>query len=182
MFHHSLLLYVPLLGALVWAAIEDIRCRRIRNELTFALVLTGLIQSFLPMHTVTPLWSLAGLGVGFGLTFLLFALGALGGGDVKLLSGIGAWVGPWLAFEIFVLEAIVGLLVVIAQSIKQRRVKTLIRNSTVLTLNLVHANELGMDHVTETGQSSRSVDKPLPYAVPVLVATIVVVGRAGMGL
>jgi prepilin peptidase CpaA len=32
--------------------------------------------------------------IGFLPFFILFALGAMGAGDVKLLAGLGAWLGP----------------------------------------------------------------------------------------
>jgi hypothetical protein len=43
-------------------------------------------------------------------------------------------------------------------------------------VNLVHVRDVGLEHATATGKSSQSVDKPLPYAVPVLlaVATILI--------
>ncbi len=176
-------LYVPLLLALGYAAIVDARTRKIRNYLTFTLVLTGLAQSFFPAHTTTPVMAIAGFGVGFGLTFLLFAMGALGGGDVKLLSGVGAWLGPWPTLQVFMAAAIVGLIIVLFQSMKQKRLGTLFRNSAVLTINIVHAADVGVDHVAQTGKECRSVDRPLPYAVPVLIATVFVLAlNSGMGL
>jgi prepilin peptidase CpaA len=176
------LLYIPLLAALVYAAIQDALTRRIRNYLTFTLMLTGLAQSFFPAHTVTPAMAFAGFGAGFALTFLLFAMGALGGGDVKLLSGVGAWLGPVAVLQVFLVAAIVGLIIVLVQSMKQKRLLTLFRNSAMLTINIVHASDVGIDHVSATGKSCRSVDKPLPYAVPVLVATVLVLVYSGMGL
>ncbi len=174
-------LYIPLLGALLFAAIQDARTRKIRNYLTFTLLLAGLAQSFFPLHTVSPSMSLAGFGVGFALTFILFAMGALGGGDVKLLSGVGAWIGPVPVLEVFMVAAIVGLIIVLIQSMKQRRLLMLFRNSAMLAINVVHAGDVGLAHVSETGKSCRSVDKPLPYAVPILVATVLVL-VFGMGL
>jgi prepilin peptidase CpaA len=171
---HSLLLFIPLLAALLWAAIGDIRSRRIRNELTFSLLLCGLLQSFFAFHTVSPWYSLAGFGVGFGLTFVLFVMGAIGGGDVKLLAAIGAWVGPVAIFLIFAAEAVIGLFIVLFQSYRQKRLALLFRNSAVLAINVVHAQEVGLDHISDTGKESRSIDRPLPYAVPVLAATVLV--------
>ena len=63
-----------MVGLLAWATVVDVRSRRIPNWLTGALLLSGLAQSFLASHTVTPLQSLLGLLAGFGLTFVLFAL------------------------------------------------------------------------------------------------------------
>src|SRR5437660_12751750 len=118
---HSLLMYVPLVAALFWAAMQDVRTRRIRNELTFSLLLAGWVQGFLAWHTVTPGAAFAGMGVGFGLTFIMFAMGAIGGGDVKLMAAVGAWMGPFDALRVFAAAAIVGLVVVLFQSFRQRR-------------------------------------------------------------
>ena len=46
------------------------------------------------MRTVGPLASATGLLTGFALSFALFAIGAMCGGDVKIMAGVGAWVGP----------------------------------------------------------------------------------------
>jgi len=171
---HSLLLFAPLLAALAWAALYDILYRRIRNELTFSLLLCGLIQSFFTLHTVGPWYAFGGFAIGFGLTFVLFVMGAIGAGDVKLLAAIGAWVGPVPIFLIFAAEAIIGLVIVLYQSARQKRLALLVRNSAVLAINVYHAQQVGLDHISDTGQQSRSIDRPLPYAVPVLAATVLV--------
>jgi prepilin peptidase CpaA len=167
-----LLPFVPLLAMLTWAAIEDLRTRRIRNWLTFSLVLSGIAQSLMGSGTVTIGSSLAGCAVGFGLPLVLFALGAIGGGDVKLLAGVGAWVGAGAVFEVFCAAAVVGMVIVLAQACAQGRLRVLSRNSAVLAMNLVHIGDVGVAHTTATGKSSRSVEKPLPYAVPVLIAVV----------
>jgi prepilin peptidase CpaA len=170
---YQLSMALPVLGLLVWAAMQDLHSRRIYNWLTFTLILSGIVQSVAFSGALcTPLGSVLGLGVGFALPFLLFALGALGGGDVKLLAGVGAWFGPVAAFQVFMLAAIVGMVMVIAQALAQRRGKVLLRNSAVLAVNLAHLNEVGLDHAKATGQSCRSIDRPLPYAVPVLIAVL----------
>src|SRR5881628_1637853 len=102
---HPVLPLVPLLAMLTWAAVEDFRSRRIRNWLTFSMVLTGIEQSFIGPSPVTPGHALLGWLVGASLPLVLFVLGAVGGGDVKLLAGVGAWLGPWAAFEVFCAEA-----------------------------------------------------------------------------
>ena len=168
----------PLFAMLSWAAVGDIRDRRIRNWLTLSIALTGLAQSFAPAHTVSPLASVTGLAAGFALTFVLFALGALGGGDVKLLAGIGAWLGPGPVLAVFAIEAIAGMVIVLVQAAWQGRLRVLFRNSALVAVNLAHLNELGVEHVTATGRSSRSVDRPLPYAVPVFIAVLIVTAHS----
>jgi prepilin peptidase CpaA len=174
---HRLLSLAPLMALLLWAAIEDLRARRIRNWLTFSLIFSGLILSFIGHGAISPGAAGLGLLVGFALPFTLFVLGALGGGDVKLLAGVGAWVGPAGAFEVFCAAAVIGLIIVLAQATAQGRLRTLSRNSAVLAINLVHVGDVGLEHASATGKSFRSIDKPLPYAVPVLLAvTLLILG------
>jgi prepilin peptidase CpaA len=171
---YGLLMAAPAVAMLLIAAATDLRDRRIPNWLTFSLILSGVAQSIaFPGVVTTPWESLGGFGVGFALTFALFAMGAVGGGDVKLLAGLGAWFGPLAAFQLFCVEAVVGMVIVLAQAAAQGRTRTLLRNSAVLAVNLAHVGDVGVAHVKATGQSSRSVERPLPYAVPVLVALLI---------
>jgi len=173
----NLLPLLPMLALVFWAAIQDVRTRKIRNWLTLCLAWGGIVSSFAGGGAgVTPLQSALGLLAGFSLPFVLFAMGALGGGDVKLFAGVGAWLGPLAVVQVFVVAALVGLAIVLSQSIAQRRLQTLMRNSTVLVLSFWHAQgDGGIAAASETGKGMRSVDRPLPYAVPILAATLLVV-------
>ena len=183
---YNLLSMLPMLALLTWAAVQDLRTRRIRNWLTLCLAWGGIVSSFIaPRHAgaITPAQAALGLLVGFALPFVLFAMGALGGGDVKLFAGVGAWLGALGVLQVFLVATLVGLVIVLLQSIAQRRLATLFRNSTVLVLSLWQAgNDAGMGGLSaaaETGKACRSVDRPLPYAVPILAAALLVVLYGG---
>jgi prepilin peptidase CpaA len=169
---------LPVLGLLAWAAAEDFRTRRIRNWLTGTLTIAGILHSYIAVGGIPPAQAWLGLAAGFALMFPQFALRALRGGDVKLMAGIGAWFGPVGVLKIFVIQAIVGLVIVLVQCTWQGKLIALFRNSAVLAVNLVHISDLGARHVIETGRSFRSIDRPLPYAVPVLAATLIVVAMS----
>ena len=175
---HGVLVCVPMLALLALAATVDMRSRRIPNWLTFTLVLSGLGVNFMGLGPASGSQALCGFAVGLALPLVLFLLGALGGGDVKLLAGIGSWMGPECVLKVFAIAAIVGAVIVLTQAIAQRRGKVLLRNSAVLAMNLAHVGDVGVDHVRETGRASRSVDRPLPYAVPVLIAMAILIGRS----
>ena len=173
---YTLLMSVPVIAFLAVAAVIDWRTRRIPNWLTFSLVISGLAQSWMPQAVVGPWSSLAGLATGVALTVMMYVVRALGAGDVKLLAGIGAWFGPQAALAVFCVEAIVGMVMAIAQATHEGKAKLLFKNSALIAVNLAHVNEVGLEHVKQTGQSCRSIERPLPYAVPVLVAVIILFG------
>jgi len=107
-----------LFTGLLVAAVIDLEEGLIPNGLTLGLALIGFAASLLPFG-LDPLDSLFGILVGGGFLLLFALLGrlifkreALGGGDLKLLAAIGAFVGWKLvllaAFIGVVLGAIVG--------------------------------------------------------------------------
>jgi prepilin peptidase CpaA len=171
--------FAPLLALLCWAAVVDLRERRIPNWLNLLLILSGVAQSLIPGHWLTPAQSLLGLFAAALVPFLLFALGAMGAGDVKLMAGIGAWLGPGPGIAVLIVEKVIGLTIVLLQAASERRMGVLLRNSAVVVVNLLHVKEVGLEHATQTGRACRSVARPLPFAVPVLMAVVLVLWRLG---
>jgi len=170
----------PLMLMLAVAALVDARHRRLPNWLTITLMLSGLMQSFTYLHMARPSMAVLGIVAGFGLMLGQFVLGGVGGGDVKLMMGVGAWLGPIPLVAIFAGTSVVGLIIVVVQAVWQRRLKVLLHNCATVLVNLVNLRHVGMDHAIATGKLCRSVDRPLPYAVPVLLATLLVAGLQGL--
>jgi prepilin peptidase CpaA len=173
----GLLMCVPMLGLLTWAAAVDLRARRIPNWITFSLMLAGFAQSFTWARTVGPVDALLGFLTGFGLTFILYGLGGMGGGDVKLLAGLGAWFGPLPTVVLFAAESIIGMLFVLAQAAREGRLTRLFQNSTVIAMSLASAADAaGLEQAAETGKAVSSPGR-LPYAVPLFFATCLMLAR-----
>jgi prepilin peptidase CpaA len=166
----------PFLLCLCTAAVTDILWRRIPNWLTFSMMAAGLIRAAWLYGIAGLAHSATGLFVGGCMGFALFIISALGGGDVKLLAAIGAWLGPKGVFLVFIVEAVVGLVIVLIQAAAEGRIRTLFRNSALIAAGFAFASasQTSMEHAVETGRSMKSVSRPLPYAVPTLLATILV--------
>ncbi|GFZ88092.1 type 4 prepilin peptidase 1 [Paenibacillus marchantiophytorum] len=84
------------------ALISDVRCAIIPNKLTIGGTIIGL-----GFHAATAGWSgfvfaLIGAGIGFMMLFILYMLGALGAGDVKLFTAIGAIMGGMFVLQLTV--------------------------------------------------------------------------------
>src|SRR4051794_4455757 len=90
------------------AAIIDGLKLRVPNWLTFHLILGGLAFAAWGHGANGLLWSIQGAALGLALLLPLYAIGGMGAGDVKLLAGVGAWVGPAVTFWAFVTSSVVG--------------------------------------------------------------------------
>ncbi|MBI4061199.1 MAG: prepilin peptidase [Elusimicrobia bacterium] len=111
-------------GALLAAALIDWDTFLIPDELSIGLALSGLLFSPLNPYFdagpggswwLAPYWSARGALLGFGLGWAVaeggeavFKKEAFGGGDVKLLAGIGAWTGAVGAFDALMLGSLLG--------------------------------------------------------------------------
>jgi prepilin peptidase CpaA len=116
-----------LLALVLGAAVYDVLYRRIPNWLTVTGVVLGLaLNAFLdqgrPGMFVS---SLLGLAIAFVGYFVLYALRAMGAGDVKLMAAVGAIVGWPNWFAIFIITAIVGgIMALILVAVRGRMMKT----------------------------------------------------------
>lgn len=95
-------------AVLVEAAIIDGRQLRVPNWLTYHFMVGGLAFACWSGGREAFLLSLAGVGVGLLTLLPLYAIGGMGAGDVKLMAGMGAWMGPALTLGAFVGTALVG--------------------------------------------------------------------------
>jgi prepilin peptidase CpaA len=85
----------------------DLRTRRIPNAIPLAAALAALAWHALPGGAGLAT-SAGGLALGALLLLAPFALGGMGGGDVKLLGALGAWLGPASIFAVFAFGAVAG--------------------------------------------------------------------------
>ncbi len=102
-----------LVGLLVWAAISDYRTFTIPNRVSLCILI--LYPAHVMSYPAPVFWtaSLAMAAVVFAVGCLLFAMKAMGGGDVKLLAVTTLWAGPAYIFEYFVVTGTAGLILAI---------------------------------------------------------------------
>ena len=107
---------------LVLLAVADLRHQILPDSLTATLLASGLVAAlFLPSPGFTQALIGAGIGGGsfFVLRFLYFryrGIEGLGLGDVKLMAGLGAWLGPTWLPPLVLIAAGAGLMVVLLRA------------------------------------------------------------------
>ena len=162
---------VVLLALVLGAAIYDVRYRRIPNWLTLAGVLVGLgLNSFLYQGWPGLRFALVGLGIAFGVYFVLYALRAMGAGDVKLMAAIGSMVGWQDWFGIFIVTALVGGMAALGLVLARGRLKNTLFNVSFIL------SEMKSGRPAYLGKEELDVRNPkalgLPHGAVIAVATL----------
>ncbi|MNS40619.1 Type IV leader peptidase family protein [compost metagenome] len=109
--------FVGCLIFLLAAFVTDIRYMKIPNKLTVPAMISGVVYQIWIGGWLGLASGLKGAGIGFGIMLVLYWTGAVGGGDVKLFGGIGAWMGTSFTLTTLVYSiifaGILGLLILI---------------------------------------------------------------------
>jgi len=158
------------------AAWLDATANRIPNTLT----VTGLAAALMlraPLGLDAVVHGLAGVGIALMVSLVLYALRAIGGGDVKLLAGVGAFLGSSEIPEALGLIAVLGAAFALLIMIRRGLLPLLLFN----TLDLVKS-------LSSLGQAGRmrKLDSPgvltVPYGIPIALGTLIWWFREGVRL
>ena len=162
----QILQFTGLATLLVVAVYTDLRARRIPNKVTVSGTLLALaIAPFI--EGGIPVGALAGAGLALLLTFPLVVLGGIGAGDAKLLTAVGAFIGPAGLLSVLIYGSLAGGVLAIGNALRRRAILGVLVNTKNLIL---HWATLG-----RRGQRI-SLDSPgaqsIPYAVPIAVGAL----------
>ena len=114
-------------GLLLFAAISDIRVRKIPNWTVLALLLPFVLT--LATNQVVDIWpALGGGALVLLVTYGLFSLGVFGAGDAKLLSMLALLVG-WASLPRLLMATVLvgGAMAVVVLAAQPRRVLVLLQ-------------------------------------------------------
>lgn len=157
-------------AVLVEAAVIDGRQLRVPNWLTFHFALGGLLFWGWTGGRETLLLSLGGAGVGLMTLLPLYAIGGMGAGDVKLMAGVGTWLGPWLTFYAFVSTALVGGLIGAAMILASGN---LIRHWVMFqTIGHEILSIRNPELLAERARQRKPTMTLLPYGIPIAIGSI----------
>lgn len=166
-----------LAAALGIAVITDLRSHRIYNWLTFPAILIGLLLNSLGSGLPGLLFAVGGIAVA-ALSLVLFLLGAMGAGDVKLLVAVGALMGPHFAGWTLLCTAIVGGLLGVVYAARRGALSHTVRNAIIgghVCMALQSPEELrGMALTSKVGK--------MPYAPAIALGALTVVTLKVLGI
>lgn len=122
-----MILLIILLGLF---GLYDLRYRKVNNR---AVRITAVMCFLLSCVMQGVKFALGGMAVGFLLTLLMYVIGAIGAGDVKLFAALGALAGARLIARILVFSILVGgavgVILVVASLLRKSGMKKALKQS-----------------------------------------------------
>ncbi|NMG28603.1 A24 family peptidase [Aromatoleum evansii] len=171
--------FAILFFVLAAAVAMDIRSRRIPNLLIAAGLAAGFLVQLITPAGNGPLFanvnadgiaaSLCGIFVGFSALLPLYALRAMGAGDVKLMMTIGAFLGPLQTLGVVVLTFAAGGVLALAMALWQRSFRQLVLNLRFMLTTSAISAAGGSSPKFEPLQQTAG---RMPYAVAIAAGTL----------
>ena len=165
---------------LIVAAYIDGKELLVPNWITFPMVLSGILFCVLNKETFLTGLSFSLLGMVTGLLCLLplYAVGGMGAGDVKLMAGIGAWLGWEITLAAFCVSTIVGAVMAICMVLYRRSFKKHYANFLMIANEwMAVKNPVELSKIAKERKPSMLL---LPYGIPICIGSIGYFAWAGM--
>ena len=166
-----------LVPSVLLASWIDLRYHKVPNWLNLFIILSGFTAQAV-FHGWMGLWQgLLGMLLGFGLLIIPWLMHAMGAGDVKLMAGIGVWLGPVLTLRAFCVGAILAGGIAVVMIVLGRRLWQAYFNMGLIMTKLksfkTAFSEFGSVKVLQ------STSQLLPYGVPLSIGALVVMFSQG---
>ena len=162
---------------IVAATIDGIQLK-VPNWITYPMILAGICY-----WTIADGWeglgySLLGMVIGLALLLPLYAIGGMGAGDVKLLAGVGAWVGATVTFWAFMVSIIVGAIIAIGMVLYKKEWSKHFNQFFHITKEIIVIKD--PEKLSEIAAERKPSMLLLPYGIPIAIGTILYFGFTGM--
>jgi len=155
------------------AAVSDLRWFKIYNVLTLPMIVSGLVYHAAFYQTAGLLESLGGAVVGGGALMIIYLAGGMGAGDVKLMAGVGAWLGLPATFYVLVASSLAAGAYAIVILTMYGGFSQVINNLRVIYYQIrAISAHLGHEETAETLVQAGDTRRLIPFGVMIVVGII----------
>jgi prepilin peptidase CpaA len=163
---------------LVVAAVIDGAILKVPNWLTFPFIICGWMHCTMQGGLSGLGFSLLGTCVGMMLLLLLRNVGGMGAGDVKLLAGVGAWLGTQVTLYAFAATAIVGGVIAVAMIFKSGQWE----KHWAMAHQILHEWKTirKPEKLAQIARDRKPRMMLLPYGIPMAIGSIAYFAMSGM--
>ena len=160
----------------IYATWIDATELRVPNALTYPMILAGLAYNCVWGGG----WAFGLLGMLVGLMTLLplYAVGGMGSGDVKLMAGIGAWLGVSVTFWAFAVTAVVGAVMAVAMMLWGGKWAQHVATGRVILAEWKSGK--GPRELSALAAERKPTMTLLPYGIPICVGSLGYFAWAGL--
>jgi prepilin peptidase CpaA len=107
-----------------------------------------------------------------------YAIGGMGAGDVKLLAGVGAWIGTMDTLYAFCVSAVVGGVIAILMVLYRRAWKQHYFQFLTIWTEMITIRD--PEQLSIIAAERKSTMLLLPYGIPIAIGTIAYFAFTGM--
>ncbi len=163
---------------LILAAYIDGKQLRVPNWLTFPLVLSGIAYQAWCSGWLGVEAAVVGLVVGLLCLLPLYSVGGMGAGDVKLMAGIGAWLGASTTFSAFCVSAVVGAVLAVLMVVRRGDYREHYTNFWMILSEFMQIQN--PRQLSQIAAERKPRMLLLPYAIPICIGSIGYFAFTGM--
>lgn len=163
---------------LIVAAVIDGAILKVPNWLTFPFIASGWAYWGFMEGLGGIGWSLLGTAVGTILLLVLRNVGGMGAGDVKLLAGVGAWLGAVVTLWAFAATAIVGGVMAVIMILRSGNW----HKHYAMAMQILEEWKTVRkpSKLAKIARERKPTMKLLPYGIPMAIGSIAYFAMAGM--
>ena len=153
----------------------DVRVRRIPNVVSGPGAVAGIVLNALHAGALGVVGSVTGAALMIVLLVLPFAAGGIGGGDVKMMGAVGAFVGPRLAVMGLLIGVILGGAIMIVHLARLGRLRDKLASLAEMVTVAAGTRSVRPLMVRSDGEAVIA----LPYSIPLALGTMAAVVASG---
>lgn len=162
------MIYITIIMLFIISAVSaytDLKYGVIKNRVVLVGVLGGLILGFINNGLEGVIKSLFGIVIPFIILFILFAIGGLGAGDIKLICALGSLMGAKFAVNNFILSIGISFIMLLLNSMLDKNTFKKIKEFFFSISNMVLAKKI-------TDFTTKDKKKGIPFAVSIFISII----------